>query len=174
MAENAKKRRARQGALPQRGADSYKPTVVPNAVKILFGGVAMKSTVQSTTNAEPSPIKNKVGSLFIPVTNIEKSREWYCRLLGLPADCEIMNGHLCPLPMDGTSIILDTMPMWGGKEPGGAPAIKTPAFTLLTSDLQGAFEFVKENDIALATGIEHDHWFVIKDPDGNLLMVAKE
>ncbi|MCD9022573.1 VOC family protein [Cohnella sp. NL03-T5] len=121
-----------------------------------------------------SPIKNKVGSIFVPVRDIEKAREWYCRLLGVPSDCQIMNGHLCPLPMEGTGIILDTMPMWGGKEPGGAPNIKTPAFLLLTSDLQASYEYVKENNVTLVTDIEHDHWFVIKDPDGNLLMVCRE
>lgn len=42
-----------------------------------------------------SPIKNKVGSIFIPVRNLEKSRRWYCQVLGLKeADCEMMNGHL--------------------------------------------------------------------------------
>jgi catechol 2,3-dioxygenase-like lactoylglutathione lyase family enzyme len=122
-----------------------------------------------------SPIKNKVGSIFIPVRDIEESREWYCRLLGVPADCPIVNGHLCPLPMEGTGLILDTMPMWGGREPGGAPHIKTPAFMLLTGDLRGtAHEFAKAHNVTMLTDIQHDHWFVIRDPDENLLMVCRE
>lgn len=124
---------------------------------------------------ELSPIKNKVGSIFLPVRDIERSRSWYCRVLGLKeSDCEIMNGHLCPLPMEGTGIILDTMPMWGGNEPGGAPSIDTPAFMLMTADLEGSYEYMKKLGAELVTGIEHNQWFVVKDPDGNKLMICRE
>ncbi|QYR20644.1 VOC family protein [Paenibacillus sp. sptzw28] len=121
-----------------------------------------------------SPVKNKIGSVFIPVKDIEKARSWYCRLLGLPPDCEIMNGHLCPLPMEGAGVILDTMPGWGGKEPGGAPPITTPAFMFLTGDLQASFDFAKDIGVELVTEIESNHWFVVKDPDGNLIMICRE
>lgn len=30
-----------------------------------------------------NPILTQVGTIFIPVSNIEKSRDWYCDLLGL-------------------------------------------------------------------------------------------
>lgn len=175
MAENAKKGLITPGTKKmKRGIKWYKPAVVPKAVKTLFGGIEMSELNQEKPEMVKSPIKNKVGSIFVPVRDIERSRDWYCRLLGLPTDCEIMNGHLCPLPMEGTGIILDTMPGFGGKEPEGAPNIKTPAFMLLTSDLQASYEFAKENNVTLVTGIEHDHWFVIKDPDENLLMVCRE
>ena len=122
-----------------------------------------------------SPIQNKVGSIFVPVRDIEKSRDWYCQLLGIAIEeCSIINGHLCPLPMQGTGMILDTMPMWGGKKPGGAPNITTPAFMLLTNDLEGSYHYAKETGVNLVTSIEHDQWFVMKDPDGNLLMICRE
>ncbi|CAH0119732.1 hypothetical protein PAE9249_02239 [Paenibacillus sp. CECT 9249] len=122
-----------------------------------------------------SPIKNKVGSIFIPVRNLEKSRRWYCQVLGLKeADCEMMNGHLCPLPMEGTGLVLDTMPKWGGDRPDGAPPIETPAFTFLTVDLEGSLAYMKQPGVELVTEIEHDHWFVVKDPDGNKLMICRE
>ncbi|MGG3283914.1 VOC family protein [Paenibacillus solani] len=132
--------------------------------------------VQGNLNdVQASPIKNKVGSIFIPVRDIEKSRSWYCRVLGLSEDkCPILNGHLCPLPMEGTGVILDTMPMWGGSEPGGAPSIQTPAFMLLTADLEGSIDYMKNLGVELVTDIEHDHWFVVKDPDGNKLMICRE
>ncbi|MCQ6559044.1 VOC family protein [Paenibacillus mendelii] len=121
-----------------------------------------------------SPIKNKVGGVFIPVKDIERARDWYCKLLGIPADCEIMAGHLCPLPMQGTGLILDTMPMWGGEEPGGAPPITTPICMLLTSDLDASYVFAQESGMELVSAIEHNHWFVVKDPDGNLIMICRE
>lgn len=125
--------------------------------------------------ARTTPIKKKVGSLFVPVRDIEKSRSWYCRILGLnEEECSIMNGHLCPLPMEGTGLILDTMPMWGGDLPGGAPSIESPAFMLMTDDLQGSLDYMKELGVELVTEIEYDHWFVVKDPDGNKLMICRE
>lgn len=136
----------------------------------------MSESTQDQQVVSASPIKNKVGSFFIPVRDIEGARDWYADLLGLPqGDCKIVNGHLCIIPMQGTAgIILDTMPMWGGQEPGGAPSIKTPSVMLLTSDLQGSYQYAKEHNLTLVSEIEHDHWFVIQDPDGNLLMVCRE
>jgi catechol 2,3-dioxygenase-like lactoylglutathione lyase family enzyme len=126
--------------------------------------------------AYSSPIKNKVGNLFIPVRDIEKSRAWYCRVLGLNvSDAPIRSGHLCPLPMtSGVGLILDTMPRWGGDAPDGPPRFETPAFMLMTDDLEDSLRYMKELGAELVTEIEHDHWFVVKDPDGNLLMICRE
>ncbi|MBO7748539.1 VOC family protein [Paenibacillus sp. MWE-103] len=134
-----------------------------------------ESQTQTGSALPASPVKPKIGGVFVPVRDIEASRRWYCRVLGLEESaCEIMNGHLCPLPMTGAGLILDTMPQWGGREPGGAPAIETPAFMLPTDDLEGALAYMKALGVELVTGIEHDHWFVVKDPDGNKLMICRE
>jgi catechol-2,3-dioxygenase len=156
--------------------EGYRPIMVPKALKMINGGNLMNKHHQSEEGSKlASPVKNKVGSIFVPVRDIEKSRSWYCRVLGINEnDCEILSGHLCPLPMEGTGVILDTMPMWGGKQPGGAPAIETPAFMLMTEDLQGSFDFMKKLGVELVTEIEHNHWFVVKDPDGNKLMICRE
>lgn len=127
------------------------------------------------SNTQASPIKNKVGSIFIPVTDLERSRSWYCQVIGLnEEDCTIMNGHLCPLPMQGTGIILDTMPKWRSDQPGEATSIKAPVLMLLTEDLSGSLAYMKKIGAALVTEIEHEHWFVVKDPDGNKLMICRE
>lgn len=126
-------------------------------------------------SAQASPIRNKIGSVFIPVRDIEESREWYCGLLGLDAQaCEIVFGHLCPLPMEGAGVVLDTMPKWGGQQPEGAPPIVTPAFMFLTGDLQGSLAHAKALGAELVTEIEHDQWFVVKDPNGNKIMICRE
>jgi hypothetical protein len=157
----------------QDSPEGYKPFTAPRALKMIMGGIQMNDNQQVLPEA--SPIKNKVGSVFVPVTDMERSRAWYCRVLGLKAeDCQIIGGHLCPLPMEGTGVILDTMPMWGGDQPGGAPSIQTPAFMLMTADLQGSLAFMKSIGVELVTEIEHDHWFVVKDPDGNKLMITRE
>lgn len=136
---------------------------------------------QAHTKVEPeksaprlTPLLNRTGAVFIPVRDIEKAREWYCRILGIPADsATIMNGHLCPLPVEGSGIILDTMPMWGGNEIGGPPTFQTPAFMFLTDDLAASYAFMKKQGAETVTEIEHDHWFAFRDPDGNLLMICR-
>jgi len=156
--------------------EGYRPVIVPKAFKMINGGKSMINSPKTNDGVtKTSPIMNKVGSIFIPVRDIEKSRSWYCRILGLnETDVQIMDGHLCPLPMmDGAGIILDTMPMWGGNQPGGAPSIDTPAFMLLTEDLQGSLDYLKELGVELVTNIQYDHWFVVKDPDGNKLMICR-
>jgi len=130
---------------------------------------------ESEASVRMSPIKNRIGSVFIPVRDIKKSRSWYCKVLGLEeAACGIVAGHLCPLPMEGAGIILDTMPRWGGDSPEGAPPIDTPAFMLMTQDPQSSLAYLQALGVELVTGIEHDQWFVVKDPDGNKLMICRE
>lgn len=156
--------------------EGYRPVMIPKAIKMIHGGRTMNEQQQvQESNSQASPIKNKVGNIFVPVKDIENSRSWYCQVLGLNIDdCQIMNGHLCPLPMEGTGLILDTMPQWGGKQPGGAPTIETPAFMFMTDDLEGSLAYMKKIGAELVTEIEHDHWFVVKDPDGNKLMICRE
>lgn len=156
--------------------EGYRPFTAPRAIKMIHGGKTMSEQVRDNhKHAEVSPIKNKVGSIFIPVRDIKRSRSWYCRVLGIAEDdCQVMNGHLCPLPMEGTGVILDTMPKWGGDQPGGAPSIDTPAFMLLTEDLEGSLAYMKKLGVELVTEIEHNQWFVVKDPDGNKLMICRE
>jgi catechol 2,3-dioxygenase-like lactoylglutathione lyase family enzyme len=159
--------------LRAKDSKNFKPSIVPKALKTLYGGIEMSDNQQKLAKSIKSPIQNKLGSVFIPVRDIEKARDWYCKLLGITVECEIMNGHLCPLAMEGPGVILDTMPMWGGKDPDGAPSIKTPAFMFMTNDIQASYEFVKENNVTVVTDIENGHWFVIKDPDDNMLMICK-
>jgi len=156
--------------------EGYRPVMVPKALIMINGGRPMNNHNETVEGSiRTSPIKNKVGSIFVPVRDIAQSRSWYCRVLGMNEElCKIISDHLCPLPMEGAGVILDTMPMWGGDQPGGAPSIETPAFMLMTEDLQRSYDYMKELGVELVTEIEHNHWFVVKDPDGNKLMICRE
>jgi catechol 2,3-dioxygenase-like lactoylglutathione lyase family enzyme len=114
-----------------------------------------------------NPIKNHVGTIFIPVQNIKNSRDWYCDILGIPAEGEILFGHLYVLPMEGTGIVLDS------KIYSKENVFKTPVFHLDTENIQASYDFLVKKNVELVTGIEHDHWFNFKDPDGNHIMVCK-
>ncbi|SET28538.1 VOC family protein [Paenibacillus sp. NFR01] len=114
-----------------------------------------------------SPILNQIGGVFVPVSDIERSRDWYCGLLGLPSDGEILFGHLFVVPMEGPSLVLDS------KIYTPEVVLKAPAFHLNTLDIDRAYDYVKASGAELLTDIEHDHWFNFKDPDGNVLMICR-
>ncbi|WP_087973532.1 VOC family protein [Oceanobacillus rekensis] len=113
-----------------------------------------------------NPILKQIGTVFIPVSNIEKARDWYCDILGLKTDGEIQFGHLYVIPMEGTGIVLDS------KIYSEDRVFKNPAFHFNTN-IEEAFHFMSSKDVNLITKIEHNHYFNFKDPDGNILMICK-
>ncbi|MDQ6421622.1 VOC family protein [Paenibacillus sp. LHD-117] len=117
----------------------------------------------------PSPIKNQITGIFVPVKDIEAARAWYCDLLGLEPTYDILSGHLCCIPMNnnGQNVVLDSNVY--------APdnVFQTPAFHFDTDDIELAYAYMKEKGIALTSGIEHGHWFRFTDPDGNHLMICR-
>ncbi|KKI90146.1 glyoxalase [Bacillus sp. SA1-12] len=114
-----------------------------------------------------NPILNKIGTIFIPVMNVEEARDWYCDILGLKADGEILSGHLYIVQMNGTGIVLDS------KIYSEDTIFKTPLFHFNTNNIEQAYEYLRSKNVELTTEIEHHHWFNFKDPYGNLLMVCK-
>ncbi|WP_419881554.1 VOC family protein [Peribacillus sp. B-H-3] len=114
-----------------------------------------------------NPILNQIGTVFIPVSSIEKARDWYCGLLGLKADGEIQFGHIYVIPMDGTGIVLDSKIF--SKE----NIVNPPLFHFNTHNIEEAYQYMKEKNVNLLSEIQHDHYFNFEDPDGNHLMVCK-
>ncbi|MEK3917575.1 VOC family protein [Paenibacillus sp. FSL H7-0331] len=114
-----------------------------------------------------NPILNEIGTVFIPVSSIQNARDWYCDILGLPADGEILFGHLYVLPMKGAGLVLDS------KIYSENNKLNFPAFHFNTNHIQEAYQFMKSKNVELVTEIQHNQWFNFKDPDGNLLMVCK-
>jgi len=116
-----------------------------------------------------NPITNQIGAIFIPVADIERARDWYCELLGLPNDGEIIAGHLYVIPMQGQAlgVVLDS------KIYSEEHVFKVPAFHFNTDHIENAYAYMKSKNVQLTTVIENGHWFAFKDPDGNELMVCK-
>ncbi|HWO75245.1 MAG TPA: VOC family protein [Bacillus sp. (in: firmicutes)] len=117
-----------------------------------------------------SPLRDKINAVFIPVSNIEQAKEWYSTIFGV--DGEIMHGHLCVLHMKETAVILDEMPAWRRENEGITP-YQVPSVQFGTDDINTAYQFMKDNGVELVTDIQHGHFFVFKDPDGNMLMVCQ-
>lgn len=115
-----------------------------------------------------NPIQHQIGGVFVPVSNIERARDWYARVFGFPADGEILFGHLyCPPMAAGPGLILDAN-IWHG-----APLDRAPLFHFNTQDIEAAYAHMKEMGVELVGEIQHGHFFNFKDLDGNLLMICK-
>jgi catechol 2,3-dioxygenase-like lactoylglutathione lyase family enzyme len=114
-----------------------------------------------------SPVLQQIGTVFIPVSDIERARDWYCDLLGLEADGEVQFGHIYVIPLEGTNLVLDS------KIYSEDNILKTPMFHLNTDNIEEAYKFMKEKNVEFSTSIEHGHYFNFKDPDGNMLMICK-
>jgi len=113
-----------------------------------------------------SAIESKIGGVFIPVSNIEKARDWYCRLLARPVTEEVLFGHLYVLAMQGsTGLVLDSKDFAG-------PHASKPVFHFNSKDLAQAREHALANGAGEVSPIQDAAFFTFKDPDGNLLMVA--
>jgi catechol 2,3-dioxygenase-like lactoylglutathione lyase family enzyme len=113
-----------------------------------------------------NPVLNQIGTTFIPVSDIERARDWYCDILGLPADGEILFGHLYILPMNGTDIVLDS------KIYSEERIYKAPPFHLNTNNIEEAYEYMKSKNVKITTNIE-GNWFNFEDLDGNHLMICQ-
>lgn len=114
-----------------------------------------------------SPILNQVGTLFIPVKEIEQARDWYCQLLNQPTTGDILFGHLYIISLsNGVDFVLDSN-IYSSER-----ILKTPTIQLLTKDIHAAYAYMQEQHIELVTTVQSDKWFNFKDPDGNLLMIC--
>lgn len=111
-----------------------------------------------------TPIKPIVPAVFVYVTDVKKSVEWYCRLLGLPMPDKIREDiHIFGLGDGHCSNIFLT------KRDEVHPSPE-PIFSLTAPDYEAAFKFLTELGIEIA----HNNRNVIhfKDLDGNVLMAC--
>lgn len=122
-----------------------------------------------------SSIENKVSGVFIPVSDVERAREWYRDVLGLPVG-EVLFGHLCCIPMgNGLDLLLDQKLTPDEANPE-VPRGEYPLFMLPSSDIQESLADFEERGVELVeyggSVIQNDHWFNFRDCEGNLLMVC--
>ncbi|WP_309107262.1 VOC family protein [Arthrobacter sp.] len=113
-----------------------------------------------------NPIAAQIGMVFIPVSDLRKARDWYCGMLGVPTDGEILHDHLYVLPMEGAGLILDS------KIYSPEAVFQIPAVVFNTEDIQEAHLYMKGKSAEVAD-VQFDKWFKFKDPDGNLLMICQ-
>ena len=120
-----------------------------------------------------SPIKNKINTIFIHVTDLEESVKWYGQLLGQEVDLANVSRPVYNFIMDQyTGLTLDAGPP--GKTKEIVPA-SHPLFNFHTDDISRAYEFIHELGYQIESAIvEFDDFafFNISDPDGNIIMIC--
>jgi predicted enzyme related to lactoylglutathione lyase len=116
-----------------------------------------------------SPIENRIGCVFIPVSDMRQAIAWYTRLLGLSAKTTSHEGRIYDVPMTGdVGLILDShKPVTNSSQ---------PICFFWTSDIQRTRAFLIEQGIELVTDVEDIgsvSTLTFKDLDGNVLMVCQ-
>jgi uncharacterized protein len=120
------------------------------------------------------PIESRVDTIFIHVTDLERSIKWYSELLGLEVREGSFSGPVYTLHMGAgrPGITLDNHSF--DEEYTFIPS-NQPLFNISAADIDEAFKKVKQMGAEIVTGvITHPDMaeFSFKDPDGNILMVC--
>jgi predicted enzyme related to lactoylglutathione lyase len=166
------KRADEKGYPTWRNSDNYKPKRVPAAFKIYAVGTT--STHRGGTGMElvKSPIDNIVESVFVHVSDLRRSAEWYSKVMGLPLLEERLNGgNVYWMQLQGgTGIILDD----NRSNAADTPRVR---FMYKTSNIQESYRYLDKQGVQPLYPIERPHpglaFFMFTDPDGNSLMVTQ-
>lgn len=115
-----------------------------------------------------SRLENRVGSIFIHVSDMKCAVEWYSRLFDLPYNDDYKEGRLSTvytLQLEGTEILLDS-------NHGAAPAPQ-PLMFFKTDDIQQTLQFLKDSGIVIHNEALENNIVIFEDPDGNRLMAIQ-
>jgi predicted enzyme related to lactoylglutathione lyase len=157
---------------PVRKPNNYKPKRVPEAFKVHTIGTTNLLKGETSMELIKSPIDNVVGSVFVHVTDLRRSAQWYSKVMGLPLLEERLNGgNVYWLNLQGgTGFILDD----NGSNSPDTPRVR---YMYNTSDIEKSYRFLEEQGAQPLYPIERPHpglaFFRFTDPDGNSLMVTQ-
>lgn len=120
------------------------------------------------------PIDNRIDTIFVHVTNLERSVKWYAELLGLEVAKERLDGPVYTLDMGAgrPGITLDNHCF--DDHYAFVPS-NQPIFNFSAADIHSAYRHVSAMGAEFVTDIiAHPDMaeFSFKDPDGNILMVC--
>ncbi len=117
-----------------------------------------------------SPIENRIGQVFVPVSNMERAIAWYSRILGQPVDQTSHGGTIYDVPMLGeTRLALDA-----NKQP--ITNSSQPLCFFWTADIDAVRDFLLASNVELVGDVQDIgsvSFLTFKDPDNNLLMVCQ-
>lgn len=117
-----------------------------------------------------SPIQNRIGQVFVPVSDMKRAIEWYSKLLGPPMGNTSHEGTIYDVPMQGDT----RLSMDASKEQ--ITNSSQPLFFFRISDIHEALSFLKQNGVEVlteVTDVGSVTFVVFRDPDQNMLMVCQ-
>lgn len=124
-------------------------------------------------NSISSPIVNKINNVFIHVSNLEKSVEWYSDLLAMPFNKDNVISPVYNIPLTSeTGLTLDDHTFDPGFQLRSSEHV---LFNFFVKDIDEAYKFVINKGITIVREIERNGdfaYFNFKDPDGNILMIC--
>ena len=119
-----------------------------------------------------SPIHNRIGAVFVHVSDMPRAIAWYSTLLGMPQAVTSHEGLIYDVPMEGpTGLTLDGHAHARGTfQPGG------PLLMLHADDIHAAHAFAGDHarEVGPVEDIGTVSVFHLADPDGNRLIVYAE
>ncbi len=110
----------------------------------------------------------KLDAVFVHVTDMSRSLNWYCRLLDLPRPDTSHENMICDLPMSGdTGILLDAYPK------PTCPRGAGPRIMLNATDLDAALALARtlSSSVTDPEDIGSAVVFYLEDPDANLICI---
>ena len=120
-----------------------------------------------------SPITNKINTIFVHVSDLEKSVKWYSQLLGQDYDLANIERPVYNIKIaDHTGLTLDAGPDKITKK--HSPA-ENPLFNFHTENIDDAYDYVKKLGYKIKSEIvrfDDFSFFNILDPDKNIIMIC--
>ncbi|WP_421385289.1 VOC family protein [Bacillus salacetis] len=120
-----------------------------------------------------SPIVNQINTIFVHVSDLKRSVQWYSELLGHEYDLETVSDPVYNIEIiHFTGLTLDAGPERVTKR---KVASGYPLFNFHTEDITAAFSFCEKMGYEIDSEIanfEDFSFFTIKDPDGNVIMIC--
>lgn len=98
------------------------------------------------------PIKNQMNGIFVHVTDLKRSAQWYSDLVGLSIDLDQVKSPVFNLPVTGTtSLTLDDHTFDPNFKHQVTP---NPLFNLFAPNIDAAYQYVRDKDIPVVREIE--------------------
>lgn len=92
-------------------------------------------------SSNESPIKNELSAVFIHVTDLKRSVEWYSKVLGLPLDLAQVESPVYNIPVkSSTGLTLDDHTFDPGYNHQPSP---NPIANFKVEDIDEAYQFMK-------------------------------